>query len=255
MEGLGFLPLGGPGAFAVVCSSFSAKLRMTDGAATSVSFADSAGSEDSMDAAEDATDRVPHDENRDGPLPAARQDHLRRGPPPPEPVNRPNCAPAPAGSPREHAETKAAPEQKLTPARRPRPPTPSASGTSSTDDSDDDTGDDNGAASGADDEGSPAGWWSDTSCILEGDELAEAADYFVNLFRRQLREAQEELSSRSLAAKVGALRRRLATTSRPDMQGLSTQRLQGIYLREWTQYEFRSTHTYHTGRSLDEDAA
>ena len=66
--------------------------------------------------------------------------------------------------------------------------------------------------------------------------------------RRQLRELCPDQSSRSLASRVGALRRRLSQSCCTAIQGLSTQRLEGTLLREWSNYEFQVTRTYRPGR-------
>ena len=215
---------------------------------------------DSMDEAEDRVARTPRDTGREGPPPAGHAEPCFRGPPVPQPVHgpTPEADPTTGEQDREDAATtaKADAERHLTPARRPAPLANASSDSSSSDDSDESEDDDARAADAPDNEpvdGSPAGWWSDTSYVLEDEALDAAREEFVNLFRRQLREEQPDLSSRSMAARVGALRRRLSGTPWPDIQGLSTQRLHGIYLREWTQYEFRATHTYHTGRSIDEE--
>ena len=215
---------------------------------------------DSMDAAEASIARTPRDTGRDGPLPAGHVEPRFRGPPVPQPVHGPplEADPTTGEQDRENAAAtaKANAERRLTPARRPAPLANANSDSSSSEDSDESEDGDARATEAPEnepDDGSPAGWWSDTSYVLEDEALAEAREEFVNLFRRQLREEQPELSSRSTAARVGALRRRLSGTPWPDIQGLSTQRLHGIYLREWTQYEFRATHTYHTGRSIDEE--
>ena len=215
---------------------------------------------DSMDAAEASITRTPRDAGRDGPMPAEHVEHRLRGPPAPQPVHGPplETDPATGEQERETATTaaKANAERRLTPARRPAPLAHASSDSSSSEDSGESEEGDARAPAAPEhepDDGSPAGWWFDTSYILEDEALDAAREEFVNLFRRQLREEQPDLSSRSTAARVGALRRSLSGTPWPDIQGLSTQRLHGIYLREWTQYEFRATHTYHTGRSIDEE--
>ena len=96
------------------------------------------------------------------------------------------------------------------------------------------------------------GRWSETSHTLEGAALEDARSYFVNQYRRQLRELCPDQSSRSLASRVGALRRRLSQSCWAAVQGLSTQRLEGTFLQEWSTYEFQVTHTYRPGRGRAE---
>ena len=208
----------------------------------------SASLHDDVDSS-DGLDNTPREEVRDGPLPEGHPGFRPAGPPPPRPV----CGPDPNDDqPRREEDgvanydnRSAAAPARHTPARRPPPPDSSSSSSSDTDDADPDpeTAEEEHAH---DDDG----WWSDTSIILEGAELDEARDYFVNQFRRQLRESQPDLSNRSVAGQVGALRRRLAQSSWLEIQGLATQRLLGAFLREWTDFEYRATHQYHPGRAM-----
>ena len=156
---------------------------------------------DDMDSSADGLDNTPRDEVRDGPLPEGHPGFRPAGPPPPRPV----CGPDPNDNqPRReedgvenHDNRSAAAPARHTPARRPPPPESSSSSSSDTDDADPDpeTAEEEHAH---DDDG----WWSDTSIILEGAELDEARDYFVNQFRRQLRESQPDLSNRSVLVKL-----------------------------------------------------
>ena len=213
-------------------------------------MSDGSGSlHDDMDSSDAGLDHTPRDESRDGPLPAGHLGFRPAGPPPPRPVHGPNPNDSQPrrgedGDDSNDTRCETAPARH-TPARRPPPPDSSSSSSSDTDDADPDpeTAEEEHAH---DDDG----WWSDTSIILEGAELDEARDYFVNQFRRQLRESQPDLSNRSVAGQVGALRRRLARSSWLEIQGLATQRLLGAFLREWTDFEYRATHQYHPGRAM-----
>ena len=75
------------------------------------------------------------------------------------------------------------------------------------------------------------GRWSETSHTLEGAALEDARSYFVNQYRRQLRELCPDQSSRSLASRVGALRRRLSQSCWAAAQGLSTQPRRNLLAR------------------------
>ncbi|CAE7416447.1 unnamed protein product [Symbiodinium sp. CCMP2592] len=177
------------------------------------------------------------------------------GPPRPRPVNGPDPADdQPACSEATHTEDTTTVQDerpRYTPARRPCTLEESSESESSTSSAEDDEPALDDAAAANDDAAPGEGWWSETSLIPEDEELESARTAFVNLYRRQLREEDETLNSRTMAARVGALRRRLNQLTWQQIQSLSTQRLQGAFLREWSDYEYRITHTYHPGRGQE----
>ena len=119
-----------------------------------------------------------------------------------------------------------------------------SSGSSSNDDDEDDERDirsPDGAADATD-----SGTWSETSLILEGPSLRDSKDRLCALYRQEVQDkAADEgcgLTSRSLAAQVGALHRRTATATWTTVQALARSRLTGARAREWAAYEHEATH-------------
>ena len=208
-------------------------------------------SHDSSEEFEDPEELTPWD-HRNGP-PPEDADHADapRGPPPPAPVNgpMPAAASAPRATPRDSAaehvwerDHSSGPQPVVILeadgtrriARVAGPLLPSgrfegrseSSSSSSTDGEDDDeedaerhSPDDAGSHSHAAGPGSDAEelTWSESSLILEGPSLAHSKERLYTVFRQEVQDQAEEngqdLSTRSLAAQVGALRRR--TTPAP----------------------------------------
>ena len=190
-------------------------------------------------------ERTPRDQQAQGP--PSEQDCAPRGPPPPMPVNArghvERFVPSTAAAHPERASADEADSHDGAAAagpgpcrRRPREPSSSSFADEDEDDEEGEEEEDGNGNEHAEDEG----YWSDTSLVLEGPALETACDAFVLLFRRQLTELHGDLSSRSVAARVGALRRRLRQSHWSQVQGLASQRLEGRYLREWTEAESSS---------------
>ena len=191
---------------------------------------DGASSPASLDSSTVAADpdRTPRDEAREGPLPEGHPGYRPAGPPPPRPVQGPDPRDdQPHRGDDELGKGQGREPERLTPARR---PPPDSSSSSPSGDSDDDSNNSHATAE-AETEPADNGWWSDTSVLLEGEELDDARNFFLTQFRLQLREQQPGLNNRQVAGRVGALRRRLFLDDWQHTQGLATQRLTGAFLR------------------------
>ncbi|CAE7209878.1 unnamed protein product [Symbiodinium sp. CCMP2592] len=204
----------------------------------------------------ESVERTPRDIQLQGPPTA--EDLAPKGPPAPMPVHHDvvgHSLPSAAASDpaRDSAsDPGGAGEPMPKPAssrRRPREPS-SSSSDDATSEHDAEGASDSGDCGERESE-NETGHWSDTSLVLEGSDLADACETFITLFRRQLAELQPELSSRSAGARIGALRRCLQQLDWPRVQGFATQRLEGRFLWEWLQTEYKLTHRYHTGRFDD----
>ena len=235
-------------------------------------------SHDSSEEFEDPEELTPWD-HRNGP-PPEEADHADapRGPPPPAPVNgpMPAAASAPRATPRDataewERDHSSGPQPVVILeadgsrriARVAGPLLPSgrfeghseSSSSSSTDGEDDDEEDDE--RHGSDDAGShghAAGpgsdaeefTWSESSLILEGPSLAHSKERLYTLFRQEVQDLAEEngqdLSTRSLAAQVGALRRRTTPAPWTTVQALARSKLSGTRAREWAVFEHEATH-------------
>ena len=83
--------------------------------------------------------------------------------------------------------------------------------------------------------------WSDTSLILENEELVQAREMFLGLYRQHL-SATMLLSNREQGGRVGGMRRRLSSRNWVFLQEEARRTLQGEQLAQWQTYEFRHTH-------------
>ncbi|CAE7771585.1 pol [Symbiodinium sp. CCMP2592] len=163
----------------------------------------------------ESTERTPRDQQVYGPPTAA--DLAPKGPPRPVPVHydaashaMPPALADPATVSDDNADGEdhdgsARPGPTHTGSRRrPRASTSSSSSSDSethnaahATDEDDEEEPDADAAADAADSHTDGGYWSETSLVLEGQELADACDTFVTLYRRQLTEQPEGINNRS----------------------------------------------------------
>ena len=223
-----------------------------------------------LEAEEERMERTPRSADRHGPAPPA--DHRPKGPPPPRPIHEhedPACAQPVAGTgdrwERDHSlgpQPTAWVERdgKRTIARVSGPLLPNGR---FEDDRREDQVDSSGsedlvrelseesAAATGDEANSTSGnsmSWSDTSLVLEGPSLRQARGQLVAFFRGQILQTEPGISSRSMAGKVGALRRLVDRGNWSEVQRLARLRLQGERLQRWQRYEYEATHEYRPKR-------
>ncbi|CAE7653774.1 jockey\pol, partial [Symbiodinium sp. CCMP2592] len=91
----------------------------------------------------------------------------------------------------------------------------------------------------ADDDG--AGYWSDTSLVLEGSDLQTARERLLSLFRCELREVTPDLGSRQVGARVGSLRKALNKGGWSDVQQQARAVLTEERQHKWATFEFQLT--------------
>ena len=107
------------------------------------------------------------------------------------------------------------------------------------------------STSGSEPEGSVSGnslTWSETSLVLEGPSLAQAGSQLVSDYRSQVLQDEPAISTRSLAGKIGAMRRMVRRANWHEVQRIARIRLHGEHLRRWQRYEFEATHEHRPRR-------
>ena len=234
-------------------------------------MSDGADSEADEGSGSSEMERTPRDARRDGPAPPGSE-YKPAGPPRPLPVHGPmpdyvqpdrNDDAEALETSRKRGMDNEDPRPPMraraaeTPGAKPAPP-PSPRSSTSSDHESSEMADlsDHAAPDRADpdrhpDGDSDQGWWSDTSLTLTGPALATARDHLCTIYRKHLLDVEPDIGTRSLAGRVGALRRRIADLRWEDIQGLASQRLEGQSMRERSTFEFRATHQYHRGDTDD----
>ena len=84
--------------------------------------------------------------------------------------------------------------------------------------------------------------WSDTTLILEGEDLQEAREYLISQYRLELRDTQPAMTSRVLGGKVAAFRRKVNRTCWFYVSELAESKLTGDRLARWQDFKYSATH-------------
>ena len=96
--------------------------------------------------------------------------------------------------------------------------------------------------------------FSDTSLVLDGPCLQQSQSQVVSFFREQVLHDEPDIPSRSLAGKIGAIRRQVCKANWCEVQRIARVKLRGKFLRRWQLFEYEATHERRRRRIRDPQA-